>query len=243
MALPLLDPTSVKDQKVVAFSAHSDDVEFMAGGTLLLLAKQNHITQVITTNGQYGTHDPRMTRAKLVTARKHESQLSAKNSGVKQVIFWDYPDLGLRNWRKHFFKKTLKFLLQRRPQLVIVQDPWSRYGPAIHPDHRTLAETVLEALLCATLPLYLTRRGYDRPQILSPKPQVWLTVPAEASHAVNITSVMDQKIDLLKSFSSQFDGEVVWEKVIARVTQIAADQASALKNPKIKYAETIRVLE
>lgn len=243
MDIQIIDPTTIQNQKVLAFSAHPDDLEFMAGGAIPQLTANNSLTSIIATDGKMGTHDLNIEKDELIKVRQAESSLSASKMGIKKVIFWNYPDLGLRDWRKHLFKQVLKILLHHRPNLVITQDPWSRYEPAVHPDHRVLAEVVLEAILCSTLPLYLTRKGFDRRKTLSPKPEVWLTSPAEVSHLVDIASTLDQKISTLEGFVSQFDSEVIWQKVADSIKNRATKTASLLNNPQIKYAEGFRILK
>jgi LmbE family N-acetylglucosaminyl deacetylase len=242
MSMTIIKPKNISNQNILAFSAHPDDIEFGAGGTLLQLSKTNQVSLIIATDGQLGTHDIRADKSQLIKTRQQESRSASQQLGINKTIFWNYPDLRLGYWRPHLFKKTLKFLLKHRPDIIITQDPWARYEVALHPDHQLLSQVVLEAVLCGTLPLFLHRQGYTRKQPLSPKPQIWLTCPAEISHVVDISPVIRQKLDLLRSFSSQYDQELQWQKKADWITNLATHTASLVKRSKLEKAEGFRII-
>lgn len=194
---------TIEGRKILAVGAHPDDLEFSAGGTLALLSKRNKVTMVIATDGGEGTHDPNKDNGHLAMEREQEARKAAEILGVKEIVFFNYPDLELRNWRQNFFKKFLKFLVKNRPDIVISWDFWGRYEPLVHPDHRTVAEVVMEAILEGTLPNRLKKRGLLGVQPLNPKPKQWLMAPADPSHVVDVTKVWDTKWEALKVHTSQ----------------------------------------
>src|SRR5437879_13738472 len=84
-------------------SAHPDDPEFSAGGSVAKLAKDGaKVTYVIVTDGSQGGEDPKQKDSELIAIREKEQRAAAKILGVKTVEFLGYtdghlvPDLKLR---------------------------------------------------------------------------------------------------------------------------------------------------
>lgn len=203
-----LDITKIKGRKILAVGAHPDDLEFSAGGALALLSGDNLVTILLTTDGGAGAHDPKMTNGEMAKTREAEAREAGKKLGVSEVVFFNYPDLELQNWRRHFFRKFLKYLVKARPDIVISWDYWGRYEPLVHPDHRTTGEVVMEAILEGTLPGRLKKWGVGGLP-LDPKPQHWLMAPADPSHVVDVSGVWETKWEAIKEHKSQVSGEEV----------------------------------
>jgi LmbE family N-acetylglucosaminyl deacetylase len=235
----LIDPNKIRGKRIVAFGAHSDDVEFLAAGTMMQLSVNNEIEIVIATDGQMGTHSAKQNGEDLTKVRIREAQEGAKFMGVQKVMFWSYPDLNLQIWRKQLLKRVVKYLVTNKPDLVLSFDPWGRYEAYVHPDHRTLAWAVTEGVMLATLPKWIKKNkignGY-----LSPKPQHWLWAPAEANVAVEVTGVWQRRMELLKVFNSQFDNDFEWERISKMIAKMYADIGRVAG---VEYAEGFRILE
>ena len=84
-------------------SAHPDDPDFGAGGSIARLADSGaDVTYVIVTDGRQGGEDPKQKDAELVAIRAREQRAAARVLGVKRVEFLGYkdghlsPDLNLR---------------------------------------------------------------------------------------------------------------------------------------------------
>lgn len=197
-----LDTDLIKGKKILAVGAHPDDLEFSAGGTLALLSKNNYLTILLSTDGGAGTHDPRITNGELAKTRESEARAAGGILGAKEMVFFNYPDLELRSWRKHFFQRFLKYIIKNRPEIIISWDFWGRYEPLVHPDHRTTAEVVLEAVLEGTLPGRL-RKWKVGGEPLNLKPQHWLMAAAEPSHIVDISEVWEAKWAAIGAHISQ----------------------------------------
>lgn len=235
--MELINISKIKNKKILAIGAHPDDIEFGAAGTISLLAPQNTITLLIVTDGRMGTHQSDVNIQELVKTRENETRAAAKILGIKGVLFYGYPDTALSNYEKNFRKRLFKDFLKLRPDIILSFDPWGRYEPLLHPDHRVVAWAVVESVLFGTLPLYLKRRGLGK-NPLDPKPQVWLTAPAEPNIAVDISLTFDKKIKALGKHISQWD-KVSFERIKQRVgerTQKAGKEAG------VKVAELFRIL-
>ena len=74
--------------RVMLIAAHPDDPEFGAGGTMAKLARQGkHITYVLLTSGDKGSHDPGVRPGQLATQREQEQRNAAAEAGVENVLF------------------------------------------------------------------------------------------------------------------------------------------------------------
>lgn len=234
-----LDVSKIQNKRILALGAHSDDMEFLAAGTLIQLAPRNTISIVIATDGRMGTHDHDQNTDELVSMRMTEAQIAAKKMGIADVNFWSYPDLGLQFRKKHLLRRVVKHLLKVRPDIVITFDPWGKYDALVHPDHRTLGWAVVEGVLYGTLPQWVARSGLGK-QFLTPKPQVWLMAPGEANVVVDISPVWEHKLANLQGFVSQFDREVQWEHNKQWLELEFGRIGDAIG---VEYGEAFRILE
>jgi LmbE family N-acetylglucosaminyl deacetylase len=194
---------------------------------------------VVVTDGNMGTHDHDKDHSELVSARMNEARKAAEHMGAKQIRFWSYPDLELEARKKMLLKHVVKELLKFRPDIVVSFDPWGHYEAYAHPDHRALAWAVSEGVMLATLPKWVERNGLGR-RFLSPKPQLWLMCPAEGNAVVDISSIWDERLNLLRVFESQFDNDFQWEKMsewVRRTFKAVGDSVG------VEYAEGFRILE
>src|SRR5690242_21853720 len=70
--------------KVMVVSAHPDDPDFGAGGSIARLADSGaEVTYVIVTDGRQGGEDPTQKDSELVAIRKREQRAAAKVLGVR----------------------------------------------------------------------------------------------------------------------------------------------------------------
>jgi len=74
-------------------TAHPDDPEFGAGGTVAKLVKEGReVAYVIVTNGDKGSGDRAITRERLARIREDEQRNAARALGVERVEFLGYED-------------------------------------------------------------------------------------------------------------------------------------------------------
>jgi LmbE family N-acetylglucosaminyl deacetylase len=79
--------------RVMVITAHADDPEFGAGGTIAKLAKEGReVTYVIVTNGNKGSSDQAITPERLARIREEEQRNAARTPGVERVEFLVYED-------------------------------------------------------------------------------------------------------------------------------------------------------
>lgn len=232
-----IDIDCVKGKKVLAIGAHPDDLEFGAGGALLLLSKGNRIVVACVTSGQMGSRDEDANKADLMAIRESEQQAASGLYKASKVLFLQFSDFFVSEQAKRLRKRLIKLLLRIRPDIVITHDPWTEYFP-YHPDHRTVGFAVYDALIASTLPLYLRKRSVAG-KALDPRPQLWLMHPHEASHAADISAVYRKKLEAIKLHKSQFDGVMVWEKIEKKLEEVFSQIG---KEIGAKYGEAFRVI-
>ena len=87
--------------RAMVVTAHPDDSEFGAGGTVAKLTKEGKtVTYCIVTNGNKGSSDRSMTPERLVKIREEEQRNAARVLGVEAVDFLGFPDCELENTRE-----------------------------------------------------------------------------------------------------------------------------------------------
>lgn len=186
----------MKNKKILAIGAHPDDIEYYAGGTLLKLAKENGVILTIVTDGGFNGD---------AVIRKREQEKSAKLMGVSDVIFLNYPDLGLEADRKLLRTDLLKLILKTRPDILFSFDPANQFHlhGDFHPDHRLLSFEVIDVVtIYATLASYIKKIGL-KVLPLTRKPELWLFDPHSVNHYEDVSHFWPKKLQVLKTFKSQ----------------------------------------
>src|SRR5262245_7236930 len=129
---------SERIQRVMVITAHPDDSEFGAGGTVAKLTREGKIVNYcILTNGNKVSIDRTMTSERLAQIREEEQKNAARVLGVDLVEFLGFPDGELEDTR-HTRMGVSRAIRRHRPDLVICQNPHrTKNLGASHRDHRT----------------------------------------------------------------------------------------------------------
>lgn len=201
-----IEPDWKDVQRALVIMAHPDDPDFICGGTVARMASQGiEVTYMILTNGDKGNHNPEITRNQLIAFRKIEQRAAAAVCGVQQVLFMGEEDGFLRPTRE-IRERVTREIRRIKPQLIICQDP-DRYlvgeGYINHPDHRNAGLIALEAIFpAADNPMFypeMADEGYT-PHKVS---QLYVHGPADSNVRVEITEVIDQKIEAILCHKTQ----------------------------------------
>lgn len=142
-----------KVKRVLILSAHADDCEFFAGGTVADLARRGaEVTEIIATDNGRGSFD--LDSTTLVQAsREIEARAAAGIIGKKKVHFLEYPDGFLDETPKNELRRIyMEWIRRLSPDLLMSFDPFASFET--HPDHRHVAQAAVEAAGFAHLPLY-----------------------------------------------------------------------------------------
>lgn len=132
-------PDNPEDTDVLFFSAHPDDAEFVAGGTLLLLAKKYKVASVILTKGEAGTFGS-------TEVRVLEAQAAGKLGGYS-VEFLDFKDNFVED-NAEGAHKLAQAIRKYKPKVIFTtyhnQDSSHTDGIS-HPDHAATGKLVVKA--------------------------------------------------------------------------------------------------
>ena len=136
---------------VLALTAHPDDAEIFAGGTLArLIAEGARAHILVATDGRRGSFDH--DSPALADLRAEEGRRAAAALGAEPPTLLGYPDLELDHLPPGVLREAFIRAIRRlRPDVVIAEDPFAPYDP--HPDHRAVAWAASDALAFSHLPL------------------------------------------------------------------------------------------
>lgn len=188
--------------RVLAFGCHPDDVEFMCAGTLALLAQKGYEIHIATmTGGEVGS--PNQSVQEIRARRLAEAKAAADVIGANYHYAGGY-DLEVE-YNSEYRKKTVKVLRDVDPLIVFTAPPMDYLA-----DHEQTSLLVRNAAYIASVP------NFDcgvptKPTTRFPYLYYWnasgLTDifgrPLPVNRAVDISSVMDKKNEMLACHESQ----------------------------------------
>lgn len=217
---------------VLAIQAHPDDVDFSSGGTVAKLVRDGHEVHYLSaTSGNKGSHDRSMTPERLTEIRECEQEEAARRLGVSSCVFLRHNDgeleanLSLRG-------EVCRVIREVRANAIITFDPWRPYQ--MHPDHRAIAITALDAMIAARDHMFFPEQLRDGVDI-SRVHDVYLFGAAEPDFWMDITETIEQKIFAATAHASQIrdDPERRAERQRARAREIGEPHG-------MEYAEAFK---
>jgi N-acetylglucosamine malate deacetylase 1 len=174
---------------VLAFSAHPDDIELAAAGTLIKLTKQGYAVGVADmTRGEFGTRGTE-------EIRQNEAREAARLLGLKVRECLDIPDGSVTVTRENHLK-VVRLLRKYRPSIVI-----NHYWRARHPDHVATSTIVTEACYLSGLAKLDTGQERHRPMRILYHQIHYDVVP---SFVVDVSKEIEQKWKVVRAHKSQF---------------------------------------
>ena len=180
---------------ILAIAAHRDDVELTCGGTLIKAAARGQRTAIIDlTQGEMGTRGS-------AALRGEEAARAAELLGCAARETLALPDAGIENTPAT--RELLARAIRRyQPRVVIAPAFEGR-----HPDHRVTAGLVRDACFVAGLAKVAPELPKHRPlKILHT-----LTYRQDftrPSFVVDISAEFERKLEAVRCYASQFDGEI-----------------------------------
>jgi LmbE family N-acetylglucosaminyl deacetylase len=206
-------------ERVMVITAHPDDAEFAAGGTIARHTREGReVTYVIATNGNKGSDDRTMTHERLALIRQEEQRQAARVLGVERVVFLGYEDGELEDTRE-LRRDVTREIRRWRPDLVLTMNPHRTYNLyASHRDHRTIAGVALDCIY----PLARDHMAFPElmPDFEPHRVREVHLMQWESPHlVVDITDTMDLKLKALACHKSQVGDFAAAE---ARVRERAA---------------------
>jgi len=224
-----------KGKKILAVTAHPDDADFCCGGTLLKWLSMGAVGAiVVATNGDKGSHNESITSEKLAELRQKE-QLAASNFlGLEHTWFLEYPDAHL-DVTQELKEKLVKIIRSFKPDIIFTWDPTMIYSLKMnrinHPDHRAIGQAAIDACFPMardrlTFPAQL-KGGLETHCVQ----ELFLINFETANYFEDISSVVDKKIELLKTHESQYKPRLAEKLVIDSGARLG-------KGAQMKYAES-----
>jgi LmbE family N-acetylglucosaminyl deacetylase len=227
-------------ERVLAITAHPDDVDFGAAGTVARWTDAGiEVSYCIITDGDAGGFDPAVPRSEIGGIRRAEQTAAAKEVGVDDLVFLGYRD-GRLEVSMDLRRDLARVIRQVRPQRVLTQSPQRNMVriPASHPDHLAAGE----ATLCAVYPDARNPFAFEDLADLEAwsVAEVWVSGGERQNRFVDITDTFDRKMAALHAHVSQHPDP-------ARVDPIVRDwngrNAQAAGFPEGRLAEAFWVIE
>ena len=226
-------------KKFLAISAHPDDSDFGAAGTIARLAEQgDSVDLLIVSDGSKGSHHAGFGGKRLSAIREKEQKASARITGAGAVYFLKELDGEVEN-TKQLRKKIVEVIRKVRPDVIISCDPVVLFERAglCHKDHREAALAAFDAVYPAAgsesfFP-ELKKRGLQ-PHSVS---EMWFWGAGVPTVYSDISKTIEKKIEALLRHKSQIADP---KGLDARIRERARDVA---RGKRMKYAEGFRVLK
>lgn len=233
---------------VLVITAHPDDVDFGAAGTIATwTAAGLKVAYCIATHGDAGGREdtPREQMRdfpmQLAPIREQEQRAAAAEVGVHDVTFLDYLD-GHLSVTYELRRDLAREIRRHRPDRVLTLSPerdWAHIRRS-HPDHLAIGE----AALCAVYPD--ARNPFACPELLHDEglepwavPEVWMTGGPECTEYVDVTDTFDRKLAALRAHASQTDVTAEFE---AMLRSFLTENAARGGLPEGRLAEAFRVI-
>ena len=198
--------------RVLMISAHPDDPDFGAAGTLARLGEAgSEVKIVICTDGSEGGEDPTIPDHVLTAERYTEQRAAAEELGIAEVIFLGHPDGPLVH-TLDFRREITRLIRVHRPDLVLTHVPTIDINSApgaYHPDHLAVGSATLAAVYPASRNprafRELLAEGLEAWRVK----EVWIPTWGAGDFFVDITSTVERKLKALGRHHSQVKN---WEK-------------------------------
>ncbi len=179
---------------ILAFGAHPDDIELSCAGTLIKAVKAGKKVGIVDlTEGQLGTRGS-------AEIRLQEAANSAKIIGASVRDNLGMMDGYFKNDDEHRLKLIQK-IRQYQPDIVLANVPQDR-----HPDHGLASTMVTEACFYAGLVKIESYFDGKKQEPFRPRRLYYYMqhFSYDFSFVVDTSDVIEQKIEAIKAFKSQF---------------------------------------
>lgn len=229
-------------ERALVVTAHPDDVDFGAAGTVATWADQGTaVTYCIVTDGDAGGFDPDVPRSQIPRIRRAEQVAAGAQLGVDDVRFLGYRDGELTV--SHDLRRDISRVIRDvRPQRMLIQSPernWSRIQSS-HPDHLAAGEAAIQAVYPDA------RNPFAHASLLADEgleawtvPEVWVMASPDPTHAVDVTDQFERKVAALRAHVSQTAHMEDLEALLANWMSMAAERAGL---PEGRLAEAFKIV-
>lgn len=183
--------------RILVIGAHPDDCDFKAGGIAALYKQEGHNVKFISvTNGDAGHHE--MGGGPLALRRGQEAKDAADIIGIEYDLLDIHDGELVPNLENRY--KIIRNIRQYKPDIIMTHRP-NDY----HPDHRYTSMLVQDAAYMVTVPNVCAQTPHldNNPVILYLSDGFNKPYPFTPDVVIGIDSVVDKKIDMIHSHTSQ----------------------------------------
>jgi LmbE family N-acetylglucosaminyl deacetylase len=222
---------SNETKRALVVAAHPDDADFGAAGTAYLWSQEGwEFYYLVCTDGSKGSDDESIEKQRLIDMRRQEQRDAAAVLGVKDVFFLDHTD-GELTPNRVLLGDVVRVIREVKPHAVFTHDPESIIVNDVfinHADHRTAGLMAIDAVYPSA------RDRHNFPEHIAEGlsthkvSQVYIWGSPQSNFEVDITDVIDKKIEALLAHKSQFEAEFV------------TNLLERWKSPEGRYLETYR---
>jgi len=193
-----------KPPRILAFDAHPDDCDIMAGGSAILWAQAGCAVRFVSvTNGEVGHHQ--ISGKALVERRRAEAQAAGHLAGIEYWVL-DNPDGQLMPGLEERFA-LIRLIREFRPNLILTHRP-NDY----HPDHRYTSQLVQDCSYLINVPHICpdSPRMDTVPVFAYFRDHFQKPIPFHPDVAIDIDPVFETKIRMLDCHASQVYEWLPW---------------------------------
>ena len=239
--LKVVDPADGVE-RVLVITAHPDDVDFGAAGTVAVMTKAGvEVVYCLVTDGDAGGSDLDTTQEQRAAIRRREQTAAAACVGVDRLIFLGHLD-GQVEANLSLRKDLSRVIRQVRPDRVICQSPEINLERiyASHPDHLEAGAGALRAVYPDArnpfaFPELLDNEGLEPHTV----PEVWVMAMQSPDVVVDTTKAFDAKLAALSSHVSQVGDGSHLPELLGNWGRMVAS-AAGLKSSRL--AEAFKVV-
>ena len=224
-------------ERALVVTAHPDDVDFGAAGTVArLVGAGTEVHYLVLTDGDAGGFDPAVDRSLIPGIRRAEQISAASKVGVKDVEFLGYPD-GRLEVTFALRRQIARKIREVRPSLVISNSPERDLTRifASHPDHLASGEATISAVYPDA------RNPFAYPELLADlglEPwtvtEMWLMASPQSDLFVDVTDHLETKLAAIRAHASQLPD---FESTSVRVAGMLSGMALKAGLPEGSKAE------
>jgi LmbE family N-acetylglucosaminyl deacetylase len=228
---------------VLVVTAHPDDVDFAAGGTIAVLTDAGvEVAYAIATDGQTGGFDPGVPRDRMAHLRQAEQRAAGEVLGVHDITFLGFVD-GEVEVTLELRRAIARQIRRVQPDVVITTSPqrdWDRVAGPGHPDHLAVGEATVRAVYPDA------RNPFAFPELLADEglgphtvQQIWLTGGPDPDHAVDVTEQLDRKLAAIHRHATQLPEPAAIDE---RIRRYLGTNAVAVGWSEDRAAERFRIV-
>jgi LmbE family N-acetylglucosaminyl deacetylase len=209
------EETKAERENIVFIGAHPDDSEGFAG-LAFILSRNYNIHVVDYTNGDFGLGEKGFLDGSTAKRRIREEHEACKVLGATPHFIGEVD--GRAYVTPASVQKICDILAKLKPKAVFTHWPVDS-----HFDHCMTAAATYKAIRqikCKTEFYYY--------EVLEGQTRAWVPL-----YSVDITSVMDKKIEMLRKYECQNEGD----SIVKQKVRLALKRGEQ-REPKVKYAET-----